>query len=235
MLSLAVAGASFAQPVGGDDEVEVPVGEPTAPHPAGKPVAFERAWLEPFFQHGAAKAAAEKFRGDDWAGAETGFARALKSLPRSGDERLAATYLMALARANQSNWADAGKLFEQLYDSYPKLAPYHAYNAARCRLRRNDYLGAIEWAGKVAKGSVPEAEADLIRVDALRSLNRWDEALAALDSHLERFPGGPRHAEVLYKKAEATERARAGQGGGLPGPEAQPGARELATGLRITA
>ena len=118
---------------------------------------------------------------------------------------------MALARANQSNWADAGKLFEQLYDSYPKLAPYHAYNAARCRLRRSDYAGAIEWAGKVAKGSVPEAEADLIRIDALRSLNRWDEALAALESHLGRFPGGLRHAEVLYKKAEATEKARAGK------------------------
>ena len=63
----------------------------------------------------------------------------------------------------------------------------------------------------MAKGSVPEAEADLIRIDALRSLNRWDEALAALESHLERFPGGMRHAEALFKKAEALEKARAGQ------------------------
>ena len=147
---------SFAQPVGDDEDA--PAAAPTA-H-AGKPVPFDRDWLEPFFQHGPAKAAAEKFRGDDWDGAETGFARALKSLPRGGDERQAATYLLALARANQSNWTDAGKLFEQLYDSYPRLAPYHAYNAARCRLRRSDYAGAIEWAAKVAKGSVPEAEWD---------------------------------------------------------------------------
>ena len=121
----------------------------------------------------------------------------------------------------QSNWTDAGKLFEQLYDSYPKLAPYHAYNAARCRLRRSDYTGAIEWAGKVAKGSVPEAEADLIRIDALRSLNRWDEALAALESHLGRFRGGLRHAEVLYKKAEATEKAHPGKDARLPGQQVQ--------------
>ena len=216
-----VAGASFAQPVGAEDEADTSAVAP--PTHAGKPVAFDRDWLEPFFQHGAAKAAAEKFRGDDWSGAEAGFARALKSLARDSDERLAATYLLALARANQSNWADAGKLFEQLYDSYPKLAPYHAYNAARCRLRRSDYAGAIEWAGKVAKGSVPEAEADLIRIDALRSLNRWDEALAAIESHLARFTGGLRHAEVLYKKAEAIEKARAGK----EGRSAQAGQQEV--------
>jgi soluble lytic murein transglycosylase len=214
-----VAGASFAQPVGGDEEADAPAAAPTA-H-AGKPVPFDRDWLEPFFQHGTAKAAAEKFRGDDWEGAEAGFVRALKTLPRGGAERLAATYLLALARANQSNWTDAGKLFEELYDSYPRLAPYHAYNAARCRLRRGDYAGAIAWAGKVAEGSVPEAEADLIRIDALRSLNRWEEALASLESHLGRFPGGLRHAEVLYKKAESTEKARAGKDGRLPAEDAQ--------------
>ncbi|HEY6475734.1 MAG TPA: tetratricopeptide repeat protein, partial [Polyangia bacterium] len=208
-LSLALAGGSLAQPVGDDDEA--PAVEAGPPRTAGKPVPFERAWLEPFFQHGPAKQAAEKFRGEDWEAAETGFSKALKSLPRGSDERLAASYLLALARADQSNWADAGKLFEALFDSYPKLAPYHAYNAARCRLRRGDYPGALEWAAKVAPGTVPEAEADLIRIDALRSLYRWDEAVTAIDAHLKRFPGGPRHAEVLYKKAEATEKARAGK------------------------
>jgi soluble lytic murein transglycosylase len=209
-LLLALAGVSFAQPVGDDDEA--PAVEAAPPHAAGKPIPFDRDWLEPFFQHGPAKQAAEKFRGDDWSGAEAGFSKALKSLARGGDERLAASYLLALARANQSNWADAGKLFEELFESYPKLAPYHAYNAARCRLRRSDYAGAIEWAAKVAPGTVPEAEADLIRIDALRSLLRWDEALAAIDAHLKRFPGGLRHAEVLYKKAEAIEKTRAGAG-----------------------
>jgi soluble lytic murein transglycosylase len=207
---------SHAQPV--DDEAEVPA-EPAPPHAAGKPAPFDRAWLQPFFQHGAAKQAAERFRADDWDAAETGFVRALKSLPKGSDERGAANYLLALARANQSNWADAGKLFEQLYDSYPKLAPYHAYNAARCRLRRGDYAGALEWAAKVDAGTVPEAETDLIRIDALRSLFRWDEALAALDAHLKRFPNGPRRAEVLFKKAEATEKAHPGKDPRVPGQE----------------
>ena len=65
-------------------------------------------------------------------------------------------YMLALARANQGKWNDAGQLFEELFKSYPKLAPYHAYNAARCRLRRGDAAGALEWAARVADGSVPE-------------------------------------------------------------------------------
>jgi TolA-binding protein len=110
---------------------------------SGKPVRFDRAWLTPFFEHGPAKQAAEQFRGEDWAQAEAGFARAVKSLPRSSSERRAAMYMLAVTRANQSKWADAGQLFEDLYASYASLAPYHAYNAARCRLRRGDATGAL--------------------------------------------------------------------------------------------
>jgi soluble lytic murein transglycosylase len=207
-LSLAPWGSSVSHAQ--DDDADIAV-EPAPAHAGGKPVPFERAWLDPFFQHGAAKQAAERFHADDWDGAETGFSKALKSLPKGSEERLAATYLLALARANQSNWGDAGKLFEQLFESYPRLAPYHAYNAARCRLRRGDFAGALTWAAKVEAGTVPEAEADLIRIDALRSLFKWDEALAALDAHLKRFPNGPRRAEVFYKKAEATEKAHPGK------------------------
>jgi soluble lytic murein transglycosylase len=203
---------AFVSPAwGAEDDTDLPPSDaPVTPPraPAGKPVAFERAWLEPFFKGGPAKAAVERYRADDWAAAETGFARAVRGLRRN-DERLAATYLLALTRASQSSWADAGKLFEELYTSYPKLAAYHAYNAARCRLRRGDNAGAIEWVAKVAKGSVPEAEAELVRIDALRALARWDDALAAIDGYLARFPGGPRHAEALFKKAEAMERTQA--------------------------
>ena len=106
-----------------------------------------------------------------------------------------------------------------LYKEYPKLAPYHAYNAARCRLRRGDAAGALEWAGRVAKGTVPEAEAELVRLDALRSLARWSDALAAADSFLQRFPGGPRKIEALFKKAEAMEKAAAASS-----EDARPGA-----------
>jgi soluble lytic murein transglycosylase len=192
---------------GDDDEDSRPLEGPTPPHrAAGKPVPFDRTWLEPFFKHGPAAKAIDLFRVEDWAGAEAGFAKALKSLPKTGAERQAATYMLALARENQSDWGDAGRLFESLYTSYPKLAPYHAYHAARCRLRRGDAAGALDWAAKVPSGTVPEAEAELVRIDALRSMNRWSDALAALDGYLQHFPNGPRHAEALYKKAEAIER-----------------------------
>jgi soluble lytic murein transglycosylase len=202
-LAALVSPGAHASP--GDDDGESappPAREPT--RNATKAVPFERAWLEPFFQRGPAKQAVEKFRAEDWDGAQAGFARATKSL--RGDEKLAATYLLALSRANQSDWSGAGKVFEELYTSYPRLAPYHAYNAARCRLRRGDWTGALDWAAKVPAGTVPEAETALIRIDALRSLTRWSDALAAVSEYLTRFPNGPRHAEALFKKAEAMEK-----------------------------
>ena len=189
-----------------DPDKDVPTAAAASPS-AGKPVPFQRTWLTPFFQQGRAKQAVEQFRAEDWDAAEASFAKAMRSLPEG--ERHAAKYMLALARTNLSKWADAGKLFEQLYKEYPKLAPYHAYNAARCRLRRGDATGAIEWAGRVGKGTVPEAEAELVRLDALRSLARWGDALAVADSYLQRFPGGPRKVEALFKKAEAMEKANA--------------------------
>jgi soluble lytic murein transglycosylase len=179
----------------------------TAPRATGKPVPFQRSWLTPFFQQGRAKQAVQHFRAEDWDDAETSFAKALRTLP--GAERHAATYMLALVRTNLSKWAEAGRLFERLYKDYPKLAPYHAYNAARCRLRRGDAAGALEWAARVARGTVPEAEAELVRLDALRSLTRWSDALAAVDSYLQRFPAGPRKIEALFKKAEAMEKVAA--------------------------
>ena len=174
-----------------------------------KAIPFDRTWLEPFFKRGPAKQAVENFRAEDWEEAAAGFAKALRGLPRSGEEHRAASYLLALARANKGDWAGAGTLFEDLYARYPKLAPYHAYHAARCRLRRGDAPGAIEWAGKVAKATVPEAETELIRIDALRALARWEDVLAGTETYLQRFPNGPRRAEALFKKAEATEKAAA--------------------------
>ena len=128
--------------------------------------------------------------------------------PAGRDERLAARYLLALARANQSKWTDAGQLFEELYDSYPKLAPYHAYHAARCRLRRGDAAGALEWAGRCAQGTVPEAEAALVRIDALRALARWDEALAAMRPTSTASPAGRAAPRRCSSKARRWRSAR---------------------------
>ena len=200
--------------LGQDDDVDETAGPPApVAHVTGKPVPFDEAWLQPFFEKGPAKVGVDRFREEDWAAAEAAFAKAIKGLKKGSPEQLAARYMLALAQENQSKWTDAGPSFEQLYAAYPKLEAYHAYHAARCRLRRGDAEGAIEWATKVPAGAVPEAENALVRIDALRALDRWDEALAALVAYVDRYPGGPRRAEALFKEGEAIEKV------GAPTPE----------------
>ena len=193
--------------LGQDDDVDQLVGPPPpVTRPEGKPVAFDEAWLEPYFTKGPAKDGVDAVRAEDWPNAERAFNKAIKVLRKGSDEQSAARYMLALARENQSEWNDAGPVFEGLYKSYPKLAPYHAYHAARCRLRRGDAAGALEWADRVPAGSVPEAETALVRIDALRAMNRWNDALAALGTYLERYPNGPRRAEAQFKQGEALEK-----------------------------
>jgi soluble lytic murein transglycosylase len=201
--------ADLAANAGAGQRAEAARASNTKRRPPAK-VAFDPTWLEPFFKSGAAKPAAEHFRDEDWAAAEAGFSRAAKALPRASAERRAARYLLALAQASQSKWAEAGALFEDLYATYPRLAAYHAYGAARCRLRRGDAAGALEWSGRVPEGSVLEADTSLVRIDALRALGRWEDAAAAIQAYLDRFPGGPRRAEALFKKGEALEKLGAG-------------------------
>jgi soluble lytic murein transglycosylase len=192
----------------GPAEEAVPAGATRAPV-TGKPVEFDKAWLEPYFQKGAAKEGLDAFRAEDWEGAEKALAKAVKALKKGGAEQLAARYLLALARENQSKWSEAGKEFEDLFTRQPLLASYHAYHAARCRVRSGDAAGALEWADRVPRASIPEAETALVRIDALRALARWDEALAAIDAYLDRFPSGPRRSEALFKRGEALEKTGA--------------------------
>ncbi len=145
--------------------------------------------------------------------AEAALAKALKKLPAGAPERLAAQFLAALAKENLSRWTDAGAAFEELYRTYPKLAAYHAFHAARCRLRRGDAAGALDWAARVPGGAVPEADVVPVRIEALRTLGRWSDVLVAIGGALER-PTSASRAELLYKKAEATEKLAAEQPGG---------------------
>jgi soluble lytic murein transglycosylase len=193
--------------LGQDDDVDQLVGPPApVTRPEGKAVAFDEAWLQPFFTKGPAKDGVDAVREEDWKAAEIAFNKAIKVLHKGSEEQLAARYMLALSRENQSEWNDAGPVFEMLYTAYPRLAPYHAYHAARCRLRRGDAPGALTWAERVPAGSVPEAETALVRIDALRALSRWNDALAALGVYVERYPNGPRRAEALFKQAEALEK-----------------------------
>jgi soluble lytic murein transglycosylase len=179
--------------------------EPEVRAPARRPVPFDEHWLEPYFKSGPVVAAVERFHLEDWPEASKGLSMALMKMPRSSHDRLPARFLLAISRMNQGQWESAGQVFEELYTSYPLLAPYHAYYAARCRVRRGDTAGAIAWAGKVAPKTVPEAEAVLVKIDALVTEKRWAEVESETASFLERFPSGPRRAEATYRRAEALE------------------------------
>jgi soluble lytic murein transglycosylase len=166
---------------------------------------FDPHWLEPYFQAPLLRAAAASFRASDWSTAATDFATALAKLPRASPERAPATYLLALAHANAGRWAQAEPLFEGLFSAAGPLAAYHAYNAARCHLRRGDGAGALVWAAKVPPDSIPAAEAALITIDALGAAHRWSEAEAAARAYPQRFPAGPRPSEALFARAQAQE------------------------------
>jgi soluble lytic murein transglycosylase len=172
---------------------------------AAQAAPFDERWLEPYFKKGPTEAAVERFRLEDWDDASKGLTEALAKLPRSSPDRLPGRFLLALSRMYQGQWEPAGKLFEELYTSYPLLAPYHAYYAARCRVRRGDTAGAIVWANKVAPKSVLEAEAVLIKIDALVTEKKWAEVESETGSFLERFPAGPRRAEATFRRAESLE------------------------------
>jgi soluble lytic murein transglycosylase len=169
---------------------------------------FDPRWLQPFFAGPHLRDAAEKFRAGDWAGAATGFAAALPTLPRRSPERMPATYMLALAQANQGRWAVAEPLFETLFrqgGDAGLLADHLAYNVARCLLRRGDAEGALAWVARVAPGSIPEAEARLIELDALAATHRVREVEQQARRYIERFPAGPRVVEALFVRAQALE------------------------------
>ena len=188
-----------------DDEEPVVAAKAVRPH-KGKAVAFDARWLQPFFSGPLAAKGAADFRQERWAAAESELTKAAARMPAGSDERNAARYLAALAKANQAKWADAAPLFQALFRDYPRLAPYHAYHAARCLLRAGQTEAALTWAGRVETGTVPEAETTLIRIDALRNLGRWREVADATAAYLADFPSGPRRMEATFKRAEALEK-----------------------------
>ncbi len=167
------------------------------------PVSFENRWIEPYFTSRAAKKAAGLFRAGDFDGAAQDFGRIVARLPRHSPERNPMRFLLALSLMNQSSWQAAGGIFEDLWRSYPLLAPYHAFYAARCRLRRGDGEGALAWLARVPSDSVLAPDAAMVKVDAYVAGKRWADVDAAVDAFLARFPKGPRWSEALFQRAQA--------------------------------
>jgi soluble lytic murein transglycosylase len=203
---LALSGISRAGETGDSDEEEEPgATAETAVSPKSAPVAFDKRWLHPYFTTGPAGKAAATFRAGDYANASEELARVLADLPAKSPQRNPLRFLQALALMNQSppSWQAAGDIFEDLWTTYPLLAPYHAYNAARCHLRRGDSDGAFTWLARVPSGSVPEAEAVMVKVDAFVAAKRWADVETETTTFLARFPKGARHVEAMFQRAEA--------------------------------
>ena len=180
-------------------------GEEAVPATARAPVAFDKRWLEPFFAAGPTRAGADLFRDGDFAAAAQKLAGALAAMPAHAPQRNQTRFLLALSHMNLNAWQAAGDLFEDLWSSYPALAPYHAYYAARCRLRRGDPEGALTWVARVPSRMVPEAEAVLVKLDALIARKRWSEVESEAKAFLDRFPSGPRRAEAKFHLTEAMQ------------------------------
>jgi soluble lytic murein transglycosylase len=188
-----------------DDEEESAPQAESSPTTKTTPVAFDRNWLEPFFTTPEQNKAVTRFRDGDFAGAAKELGRLLGGLPKNAPERNPLRYLYALSLMNQSAWQAAGDVFEELWSSYPLLAPYHAYQAARCRLRRGDTDGAFTWLSRVPSGSVPEPDAVMVKVDAFVADQRWAELETEVGTYLARFPKGPRRIEAMFLRAQALE------------------------------
>lgn len=213
LLVWAPAASAAESGIADDEEEATTTAEPSPGSKTTTPVAFNRQWLEPFFPSGPEGRAADRFRSGDFVGAAKELARVLAALPKSSEQRHPLLYLQGLALANQSSWQAAGDVFEQLWSSYPLLAPYHAYHAARCRLRRGDLEGSFTWLARVPAGSVPEPDAIMVKIDAFVAAKRWAEVDTEVTTYLARFAKGPRRAEAMFLRAQALQEL------GRPAPE----------------
>ena len=174
--------------------------------PRGKPVAVRPRLAGAVLQDAApAKQAAEKFRAEDWAAPRPASRKRAEVAAARRRERLAAT-LPAGAGARQPvevgrrGQAVRGAL-RQLPEAgaLPRLQRRPLPAAAR-RRRGRDRVG-----GRVAEGDGPRGRGRAgahRRAARARPLGRGAGGDRA--PTCERFPNGPRRAEVLFKKAEAT-------------------------------
>ncbi len=178
----------------------------TAPAPAPHRLLVDPGAAEPYFEQGPLRAAADSFRREQWQAAADGFARALQARrppPRAEIPR--ARFLLGLAQSNLGRWTEAAATFERLWREDRLLRPYYAYHAAACHLRRGDRAGALAWVARVPRGSIPEAESALIRIEALAASRRFREVEREGTRYAERFPAGPRSAEAAFATAVAIE------------------------------
>jgi soluble lytic murein transglycosylase len=197
--------STTARAVSEDEADDEPAPEEPAPIRKKKLAPFPKQWLEPYFTQTRALRGATAFRAGDYAKAITELEAVLSKLKKDSPEYHPLRFLLAISHMNQSSWKTAGEIFESLYTRYPALAPYHAFYAARCQIRRNELDSALVWLSRIPSDSVLEAEAVMFKVDAFVSTKRWADVENETSSFISRFPRGARWPEALFRHAEAKE------------------------------
>ena len=188
----------------------IPTTPPTAPTAAAPPRrrqarAFDRAWLEPFFKPAPAS------RPSSRSATRTGrrrrpASRAPQVAAARGDERQAARTCSPWRGPTSRSGARPARCSRSCTE-LPEARPYHAYNAARCRLRRGDAAGALDWAARVPRGRCRRPRPRWSPSTPCAP-GRWADAAEAIEDYLD-IPGRRAARGGVFKKAEALEKAAA--------------------------
>lgn len=131
---------------------------------------------------------------------------------RRSPHRRQARTLLAHALLQSERFAEAEKIFASLIKSYPLLADYHLFYRAICQYRLKKFVEATATASRVSKGSVLKTDAELLRADILRALNRDKEEREIWTAYLQRHPKGARVGKSHFRIGECLER-EASKGG----------------------
>jgi soluble lytic murein transglycosylase len=167
--------------------------------------AFTASDAAPYFADADAHAAEQHFHLQEYQQAAQLFKKYLTKHPKAKD-RKPAEFLLALSIGHDGDCKDGASRLDWLYETYPLLRPYEAYQSAKCAYELKDFDKAIERAAKVPDNSPLHMDAMLLAGDALRQLNRYDDAAKLYARYLEKYPSGIRQTEATFKLAEAKER-----------------------------
>ena len=168
--------------------------------------AFTASDAAPYFADADAHAAEQHFRLQEYQQAAQLFKKYLAKHPKAKD-RKPAEFLLALSIGHDGDCKDGAARLDWLFETYPLLRPYEAYQSAKCAYELKDFDKTLERAAKVPDNSPLHMDAMLLAGDALRALNRYEDAAKLYARYLEKYPSGIRQTEATFKLAEAKEKS----------------------------
>ena len=171
--------------------------------------AFDPDAATPYFRSGPAQEARELFERGQWARAADAFASFVKRASRADKTQLGnqARFLCAQAELKAGRFASAAARFGELVESYPILGDHHRLGGARALLSAGRSSAALALAAGIDASSALDAEARVVRGDALTALGRHGEAVDTYRGYLTAYPDSWRAPELRARLAGALEAA----------------------------